>query len=263
MALKEKLTNLSEYRIPSIKNIKKLLGVRNQVLVKTKTKNAERQTKSGIFVVGDTDFNPAEHADRISEIYMVPDYLYFSPIGQMGKTGAPSMEWLTKLDVRPGDIVCHDFMGPFNTIVFLPQDEPDERYMLLNYADLYARKRNGKIKPLNGYIFCEEVKEMVSYSELAIEKEYVNKKYGVVAMIGEKNQAYLSFDGRTKKWRAKDADGDPDIEIGDTIIKRNPNIHIMLESDLHAEFFGGKNYFIIQRKDIYGIIKKNSYSNNS
>jgi hypothetical protein len=266
-------------------------------------KSEEDTTPSGIIKVGDTDFQPAMHANRISEVVMVPEELYYGLVWHKRRNDATeSMPWRTDMDLQVGDIVWHDYMNSLNCPVIDVEDS-DEQYKLLNYYDLYVAKRkipyvakrkipymnfteevmfygeerklvvydgmgpfqyaneNGEmfaIIPLNGYVLCEEVKETRS-SELDVLDPHVDKKYGKVAFLGKKNYGY-------RRERIKDApiekdfDGEMDLVPGDVIVKKRPEIHIMLEDPLHARFNGDTLYFVIQRKDIYA---KVSDTNNS
>ena len=69
-----------------------------------------------------------------------------------------------------------------------------------------------------------------------------------MAYVGKSNRAYRG-DGKEYKW-----DDGVGVNVGDVIVKRRSDNHIRLEEDLHRRFFDSPvMYFIIQRKDIYGI----------
>ena len=234
-------------------------------------RNEEATTPSGVIKIGDIDFQPAAHANRISEIIMAPDTLNYHLAWHKRRPGiSESMPWKTEVQLQPGDIVWHDYMDSLNCPMIIADDEPNERYKLLNYYDLYVAKRykhpgymideqiffgeehkveNFRIIPLNGYLLCEEVLQE-RISKLDVLDKHVDKKLGKIAFIGKKNEAYRweQIGGPPK---GTDKDGTEILEVGDIIIKKNPKIHIMLEDPLYARFNGSKLYFIIQRKDVY------------
>ena len=253
-------------------------------------RNEEAITPSGVLKIGDIDFQPAAHANRISEIIMVPDTLNYHLAWHKKRQGiSESMPWKTDMQLLPGDIVWHDYMDSLNCPMIIADDEPGERYKLLNYYDLYVAKRpipqmnfitsgrlaserimiqavhylgethqflgdieNGSaeaIIPLNGYLLCEEVKEE-RLGEFDVLDKHVDKKLGKIAFMGKKNEQYR-WERIGKSPKGLDKDGNEILEVGDIIIKKNPEIHIMLEDPVHARFNGSKLYFIIQRKDIY------------
>jgi len=233
-------------------------------------RNEEATTPSGVLKVGDIDFQPAVHANRISEIIMVPDTLNYHLAWHKRRPGiSESMPWKTEVEIQPGDIVWHDYMDSLNCPMIITDDEPEERYKLLNYYDLYVAKRkiSGKttisgpystsfnieeahvVIPLNGYLLCEEVLEE-RQGKFDVLDKHVDKRLGKIAFIGKKNEQYR-WEQIGKPPKGIDKDGNEILEVGDIIIKKNPDIHIMLEDTLHARFNKSKLYFIIQRKDIY------------
>ena len=110
--------------------------------MRTVDNNEEAVTPAGIIKIGDTDWKPAAHANRISEIVMVPDTLYYGLVWHVKYPNAPeSMPWRTDIQIQPGDIVWHDYMNSLNCPIINVDDEPGEQYKLLNYYDLYVAKR--------------------------------------------------------------------------------------------------------------------------
>ena len=219
-------------RIEDINQIKKVLN--NKVLLRTVYKATE-QRRSGIYLIApsETDWRPAEHTNRISEVILPPESLFFNDKSNR------SLPWKTEIEIKKGDIVWHDFMAANNCIVIKTDKQPEEEYKLLDYNDIYVIKRNGDLIPINGYILCEEVKEKKSDLEIS---EKTDKRFGRVAYVGKKN----------KRYQNPHITEDIDISVGDIIIKRRADVHILLESEDHRQL--DKPYFIIQRKDIYGIL---------
>jgi len=166
------------------------------------------------------------------------------------------MPWDCAMELKVGDIVVHTYMDREDIVNIEVDDEPGELYRLMPYDDIYVARRGDEIIPLNGYCLCEEVEkegmsktlDVVLYNKDDNIEDPVDKQIGKVAYVGEPNRAYR-LDGYEKNY-----DEGVDVNVGDVIVKRRSDIHIRLEEDLHHRFFDNPvMYFIIQRKDIYGI----------
>jgi len=261
----------------SISEIKRLNPSANKVLTKTHINLEDKKTKGGINVITDSDFNPAMHANRISKVVMVPEYLYFSRSKNSRQAGVhEAMDWDCEMQLQPDDIIWHSFLDGYNCQRIVVEDEPGEEYRLLDYRDIYVAKRKARAVPryykaqddldhaalledaieyicLNGYNLCEEV-TMDESSALTGDKhpeidyrdwsEIIDNRLGRIAFVAQPNKQYFN---------PKSSD-EADIEVGDVIVKKNPNIHILIEEPYHVMFPTGKLYFIIQRKDIYAKI---------
>ena len=233
----------------SISEIRSLLTCRNQVLVRRVYDNLEDTTPAGIIKAVDPSFRPNVHADRISEVVMVPEGLYYYPPMYKYKQATESIDWDTDMELRVGDIVWHTFMELSDTYNIKVRDS-GELYKLLRYEDFYLAKRGEELIMLNGYVLCEEVLRDRLGALDVLERE-VDTTLGRVALLGNRNRAYRIRGG------AKDLDGNDILKVGDIIVKRNPKVHIRLEEDVHAKFpLEKKMYFIIQRRDIFAVIDK-------
>ena len=85
----------------------KIAPVSRSVLIKTLSHVADEKTPSGILMVGDTDWAPATHADRIGEVVAVPKRLPF-------EVHADIMPWETQTEVSPGMMVWYDYLEGMN-----------------------------------------------------------------------------------------------------------------------------------------------------
>jgi len=225
----------SEYiRLDDVNQFKRVLN--NRVLVKTHQKVTAERTKSGIIMIApsETDWRPAEHTNRISEVVLAPERLFYSE----GVKDFDSMPWDTDMELQKGDIVWHDFLAAHNCPVAVCDGQPDEEYKLLHYSDVYLVKRGEELIPINGYVLCEEV-----WEQPPLMPREVNKKLGKVSLLGKPNRAYR---------RSKQTD-EAEVKVGDTIIKRRKDVHILLEAEDHRVL--DRPYFRIQRRDIYGILE--------
>ena len=93
-----------------------------------------------------------------------------------------------------------------------------------------------------------KVLDVVLYNKDDNIEDPIDKQVGKVAYVGKPNRAYRG-DGVEYLW-----DDGVEVNVGDIIIKRRSDIHIRLEEDTHHKFFDSPvMYFIIQRKDIYGV----------
>lgn len=193
------------------------------------------------------------HADRMGEVIMVPDGLFYhSHTYAAYPHGNESMPWDCDMELQVGDIVVHTFFERNDIVNIEVEDEPGELYRLMPYDDIYVARRGDQVIPLNGYCLCEEIeKPPLSTIIDIVEAEPINTNVGKIAYVAKSNREYRNdYTGI-----ARDLDGNADISVGDIIIKHRGDIHIRLEEDLHTQkFFDTKVlYFICQRKDMMGI----------
>src|SRR6056297_1721467 len=100
----------------------------NMVLVHLPHQNKDTETESGILVVGDQDFKPAQHAERWGFVYRLPDKLVFD------RNDPHSMQWKTEIECEEGDQVWFDY----HAAMYAYTMECDgEWYKLINYTFLY------------------------------------------------------------------------------------------------------------------------------
>ena len=243
-------------QVKDISDIKKVIN--NQVLIRTAHRNEDKKTDSGIILIAgtETDWRPAEHTNRISEVVLVPEKLHFSH----RSADHDSMPWDTDMQIQVGDMVWHDFLAVHNCPVVLSDNQPDEEYKMISYFDLYVVQRGDEVIPLNGFCLCEEVCED-RLSDMQVTEPKVDKRLGKVAYLGMPNRSYRY--NRHSVNRAVQTDfylNDPaptdeaDVAVGDVFTKRRHDIHVMLESEDHTRFDGDKLFFVTQRKDMYSVV---------
>ena len=253
------MTGQDHYRLKSIKQIKKLLSINNLILAKTAYFSDQATTEQGIIKVADKSFRPAMHANRIYEVIKLPDKLYYSHSKHASLYGAESMPWDTDLELQIGDLIWHDYMNTLDCPVIKVDDEPEAEYKLLWYKDIYFALRGDMVIPVNGYLLCEEV-ENENASTLEIYKDdLIDKKVGRVRYIGTPNREYLGWWKKGGYVTSKYVDDGVDISEEDMIIKRVPEDHRLVEETMHANFDQDKNYFVIQRRNIYAKTTDGSY----
>lgn len=223
------------YEIDSLDDFKPF---RNQVLVKPLTKNIERKTASGIWLVGDEEWNKAAHVDRMCEVVKVPDHLFFTE-----DNSVYSMEWETEMELQVGDVVwCEYLRIMYSERVHCQGQE----YFLLFYGSIYVAKREEEIIPLNGYVLLERVYHPDTVIGSHTIKGEINKKQGIVRYVGSVNKRYKS--------KGISDEGTEDIKPVDKVALRL-DAEVMLEEECHAMFDNGKMYRVEQRKNIIAVIE--------
>lgn len=218
-------------------------------LIKTLSRNVDERTKSGIWMISETetDWNEGAHVDRWGELISAPTHLPF-------EIGADLMPWLTKVQVAKGMKVWYDYMASLNTIVYIDEDESE--YRLIDYDCLYVatcprgsetkkcgiqKSTDGReyIIPLNGFHIFERIyHEPKSKFDIHITKK-VNNREAIVKYVATNNEAY-------------ETGAEEDhvrLEPGDRVVFCViPSV--MLESEEHCHFDGGRMYRRAQARNI-------------
>lgn len=187
--------------------------------------NSKRVTKSGIIVVGDGDFNPADHAQRVGVVRWVPEELNFK-----------QTEVHCDMELQVGDKIWFDYMTGLNCVQY---DVDGVEYKFMNYSDLYVADRDGRKIMLNGYCLFELV-DAESDSPLAIKTGKKDARYGICKYAGKPNKRYTNAE-----WQ-----DDERVDVGSKVIFSMPPI--MLEDSLHEEFAEGAKLRISQRRYVLG-----------
>lgn len=217
--------------------------------------NTEATTESGVIKTAYIyKGQEGKHINRVFRVKAIPDRFkyYKNKITQDQKSTFNCPEWNTSIECLPGDIILTSTNAALNSYRI-------SRNHLIDYTWTYMALREGgdymiegkgyEIIMLNGYMACEEIRELEWKSDIIInpdtEKGHTGKnpiEWGRVAYVGKANQEY--YDGKYDTM---------DIRVGDVIRKRNVHIHQDLENDMYPFFDSEKRYFVIQRKDITAI----------
>ena len=195
----------------------------------------------------DQDYSPDVHADRWGELISAPTHLPFG-------IGRDLMPWLTHIQISKGMKIWYDFLASLNTIVYIDEDESE--YRLINYDDLYVatcprsvdepdcglqKSSNGKefVVPLNGFsLFSRIYHEPKSKFDIHITRK-VNNKEATVVYVAVNNEAYETG-----------AEHDHiQLEPGDRVAFGTVPA-VMLESEMHCKFDGGRMYRRAQARNI-------------
>lgn len=209
-----------------------------KTLIKTLERNEDRRTKSGIWLIGDTDWNPNVHAQRWGEIVKVPHSPLPFEVNVPGQPPADKMPWATDMDAVIGDIVFYDYLQSLNTQVYT--DEEGSEYRLIDYENLYVSvSPDKKITPLNGYHLFELVyhKKINSFDHFSEKK--INNKLGIVKYLAKNNKRYDNAD----------EEDHVELQVGDKV-QFGSVPAVMLEDKAHCVFDGGRMYRRSQARNI-------------
>ena len=205
----------------------------NIVIVHIPHKNEDSTTKSGIYVVGDQDFNPHLHAERWGYIYKKCRSLFYD------YSVADSLPWKTEVEVEEGDKVWFDFREAAYAYTFVCEGE---WYKIINYEFLrVVQKDDGEIVPLNGYILFEEY-HAPRESDILLEDKK-DDRYAIARYVGRPNDEYS----------LRVYNDDIDIYPGDHVLFEDNTSCFPLESGVHNEFSEEK-FVVQQRKRILGVV---------
>jgi hypothetical protein len=205
----------------------------NLVLVHVPHQNKDTTTKSGLLVIGDMDFKPAEHAERWGYIYSLPKELVYNNISQ------DPMGWETTLECSVGDKVWFDYRAA----MYAHTLECDgEWYKLLNYGSLYVvQDSQDRIIPLNGYLLLKKYVNESSGSIVVSAK--VDDRFATVFKSGSKNARY-----RLDIWN-----DNIDVYDGDSVLFEAETVCFPLESELHRTF-PEPDVFLQHRKRVLAVV---------
>ncbi len=202
----------------------------NKVVLRMGEHPSQRRSDGGLFLCGDDDFEPAEHADRIGWVESIGKTFY-------DKEHPESLPWKTYNVLEIGDKVYFSYLEGLNCPIIKVRGDGNV-YKLISYQDIYLSIRNGNINMINGYVLFTPVYKEVGWGEK--KDKLIDPRYGIVAKMGVKNVEYV-----IEQYH------DIDVEIGDKVHldKNAASSLVFLESDNHLLLDGNK-YFIKQRRSV-------------
>lgn len=224
----------------------------NLVKVRLDKENDKIITKSGVSLYLDTSYQPEQHTVLWGTVEALPLQLKYSDRGD-------AMPWLTEMDLQIGDRVVMYYMAVFNCLARERRHyikEGDDTWIFVNYRNIYALVRDGKIIPVNGYVLVEPVEdpEWIRKVMEAEEHNYIlpdlrqpsnnDVSYGKVAHTGKPNLLYFQPDL---------SDDDVDVSVGDPVVLRKIR-DIPLEYEYHAKMDDGRKLYRVQRHDILAVL---------
>jgi len=224
----------------------------NFVLIRLDRENDIIKLKDGGELYIDTSYEPEKHATVTGTVCGLPKKLVYTGIPNQG------MPWKTPMELKDGDRVVIYYLSVVNALrpeMMRATIIDGQKYVWVQYQNIFAAVRNNLIVPINGYCLIEPCespeweatqKRMESFGMKAVrlnEKSLTNVVYGRVKYLGRPNDAYV--DGHT--------DEGVNINLGDTVVMKKIT-DLPLEYDLHANIDGGKKYWRVQRRYIFAKI---------
>lgn len=220
--------------------LKSLKLIPNRVLVRLQDKQSEITTESGLKLMHANFFSEEKHAPVTGIVFGLPPTLI-----------PEIMPWETEIALQLGDDVVFSYEAALDcTNPHLGKeihDEENNRYFLLDYEDIFVARRRKELIPVNGYLLVEPIiEEYISQIELPEEK---SGRIGRVAFTSPRNKRYFAA-GRE---RNDVYDFTETIKVGDMVVFSRYS-DLPVEYELHNSIDGKKQYFRMQRRDIYHII---------
>jgi hypothetical protein len=199
--------------------------INNKVLVHVNDIFSGFTTKNGIKIVnltlddswGDSkEYNISEFVMRYGTVIHVPEVIT-----------KETFNYETKVEVQEGDIVY------WNLISFadhLPIVHNKKLYLLVDYHELLARKRNDEITPINGYALFTPVSKEKNYLDYKVKTDVTDE------WILEKLPDYIPvYDKNSRHPSGVWEEGDKvRILVRTSPFKLEGTIHKTLDEDLYA-----------------------------
>jgi len=221
-----------------------LLNPKNNLVLMRVYHNTEKTT-TGIWV-GDKQWEPAHHAERVFEVVQVPEKLYFNP-----EDSQYTMPWLTNVEVKVGDIAWCDYLLALNCWRF---EYEGQEYRTIPYQSIYVVRRKKAVICCNGYCLFEPIYKTESYGYYSIKKVY--KRFGRVKYIGKPNEDYAHNSKYHPTTKVDWCDDFVNIKPDDLVVfDKAEKLCVMLESREHAMFDGLNMYRVSQRHRILGVLE--------
>lgn len=233
------------------KEFERIRPMGNTVLIRPFRLNDEVVVGENIRLYIDTSWSDGEWICVTGEVVAVPEKLSFR------RYDTSTMEWLTDMELKPGDVVWYDFVDGKNAFGNHYSNETrfvdveGEIYIFVPYGSCFVAKRGDDTIMLNGYVLAEPVDDEIKTTlKLPDTIDRRSTSRAIVTHIGSCNREYRN-EGIPPDM--------PELAVGDMIVFRK-NADIELEYSLLATFDGKKPYFRIQRKHIVAIIKEPYYA---
>lgn len=230
----------------SSNELKNLQLTPNRVLVKLVDKQSSSQTENNNIFLVDKQFSEEKHASVTGII-----------VNQCTELDHTEAEWHTTIETKINDYVVFTYTAsiyckdPLKGRSF--NDENHDEYLMIDYQDIISLKRGETIMPINGFILVEPVLE--NHKSLFGISGLKSMRFGRVYLTGQPISQYL-FAGkpRTDVW-----DGCTNLKSGD-IIMFSRFSDIPLEYDSHASILGNKQFYRMQRRDIFAVLDHSKLS---
>jgi co-chaperonin GroES (HSP10) len=253
-----------------LKSLDNFCPINNYVLIKPIIKNIYRRTEAGLSIVAPEYKDQPNHVDRIGIVIKLPINLVFNesktsksenirkmlfskktnkyePVRytierKVYRNEQGSLQWDTHNELKEGDIVLYNYLESINSTLLLIDNE---KYYLIKYDEIIARKRNNKIQPINGYIICKKVKKERESQQDYLYNNKIDDRFLIAEYIGKP----------VRKYFGSSYENDEGIKKGDKLLKDDKQLKPTTEYLYHSEFFNSKEEFVfLQRRYFIAIL---------
>lgn len=231
------------------KEFEKLVMLANDVIIKPNGGEDEIVLSNGKKIYIDVSFEKEKHAPCVGKVMKVPKRLIYDK-----KSKDASVEFKVDMELKVGDNAFFHFLTPQKCIKEgrWVEVEDDGIYFVIKYDEIYCAQRgkNKDVVMVNGWLLIYPIEEPAFVSKLIIVPDHLQKieraDQGIIAFVGSPVQEYF--------YQQDIKESQNDVKAGDRIYFE-PDSDIPLQYEMHRNFEGKKNFFRMQRKDIFGIIE--------
>ena len=238
-----------------IKDITKIRGGINRVIVKLHDYNDTIKLKNGTELYLETKYTPAEHTQVVGIVQALPMRLNFDI-----NNHSASMEWDTDMELNVGDTVYMEYFAVMMALAneydrASSYDDPTwfehggSLYICISYGDIYFKvcpsgtSQSTELIPINGYLICRSINVKPKSSFIIEAKK--SRRWVQVTHVGKANKGFLD----------KHHTDVGTINVGDIVLFKsyaNQRIENSLHNTLGFEDDSGKgdfgDYVVIQRR---------------
>lgn len=231
------------------KEFKKLVILANDVIIKPNGGEDEIILSNGKKIYIDVSYEKEKHAPCVGKVMKVPQRLIYNK-----KSKDASVEYKVDMELEVGDNAFFHFLTPSKCMKEgrWVEVEDDGIYFVIKYDEIFCAQRGPEndVVMVNGWLLIYPIEEPLFVSKLIIVPDHLQKierpDQGIVAFIGSPVKEYF--------YQQKIYESHDDVKVGDRIYFE-PDSDIPLQYEMHRNFEGKSNFFRMQRKDIFGIIK--------
>lgn len=210
----------------------------------------------------DPTYNPNWLVSVKGEVEKVCERLYFDDCEEAVDGRMRGMPWDTDIEVKKGDLIYYEYsavskamnLGNFfsNSLHLICEGNI---YIIINYNDIFLKKVEDDLIPVNGYVIVEMIKGADFETSLEI-PDYIKfaDKAGHVKVLyeGTPNKAYRHYTHKAIASRGINAVAEYDFTdeklVGKYAIANNPGSLFPIENELNCTLTPGLR--VIQRRYI-------------
>lgn len=221
----------------------------NMVFIKLDSENTSIKLRNGFDLYIDTTFDPEKHAVVTGEVWGMPSHLKYS--------GKPNLDmpWDCDMEIQMYDKVILYYLSVTNALD--PRNkryilEGEDKYIFVNYDNIYAIVRGDDVIPCNGYVLIEPIEnpeitrtrdrmKALGMEYIEIGRKVTNEvTFGKIKYLGKPNRAYVD---------EFQSDEGVDVAVGDVVVIRKTN-DVPLQYSLHQKVNKGQPLLRCQRRNL-------------